>query len=381
MTDDRRPTRRDFLEACAAGGCLLLASGLPGLPRAAAAQEARKGLVKPVLSPWFTALGGGDVRCELCPRRCRVSPGRRGFCRVRENRDGKYYSLVHGNPCAVHLDPIEKKPFFHVLPATTSFSLATAGCNLTCKFCQNWEISQASPEDLYNYDFPPELVVRRAKEAGARSIAYTYVEPTIFFEYLVDIARLAKAAGLLNVCHSNGFINPDPLRELCGVLGAANCDLKGFTPEYYREMCGGELEPVLESLKTLKRQKVHLELTNLVVPTRNDDLGVIREMCQWIGRELGADTPLHFSRFHPLHKLRNLVPTPVATLEKALEVARAAGLQYVYIGNVPGHPAENTSCPRCRKLLIERRGYTVGAVRLHDGACAFCGQPIPGIWA
>src|SRR5512143_2572337 len=211
-------TRRDFIRICGASASTISLAQLLGFPRSGTAQTAKKGLIKTKLSPFFTALDGGDIQCELCPRRCRVAKGKRGLCRVRENRDGKYYSLVYGNPCAVHLDPIEKKPFFHVLPATSSFSLATAGCNLQCKFCQNWEISQASPEDLNNYDVPPELVIAKAKETGARSVAYTYVEPMIFYEYMSDIADLAKRAGLLNVCHSNGFINPEPLRNLCRVM-------------------------------------------------------------------------------------------------------------------------------------------------------------------
>ena len=211
----------------------------------------KKGFIRTKLSPYFVPLEGGDIRCELCPHRCRVSRGKRGLCRVRENRDGKYYSLVYGNPCAMHPDPIEKKPFFHVLPGTISFSIATAGCNFQCKFCQNWEISQASPEDVFSYDVPPETIVKKAKEIGAHSIAYTYVEPTIFYEYMSDIAQLANKAGLLNVTHSNGFINPVPLRNLCKVLDAANIDLKGFTATYYRELCGGELNPVLATLKIL----------------------------------------------------------------------------------------------------------------------------------
>jgi pyruvate formate lyase activating enzyme len=309
-----------------------------------------------------------------------VANGKRGICRVRENRDGKYYSLVHGNPCAIHLDPIEKKPFFHVLPGTTSLSLATAGCNFRCKFCQNWEISQAFPEDVYNYEVSPELTVKRAKEIGARSVAYTYVEPTIFYEYMFDIGQLTKKEGLLNVTHSNGFINPGPLKSLCKVLDAANVDLKGFTENFYRELCAGELNPVLETLKTLKKEKVHLEITNLIIPTKNDDVSVLGEMCLWIKRELGADTPIHFSRFYPLYKLKNLPPTPVSTLDKARETALSAGLEYVYIGNIPGHPAENTFCPKCKRRIIQRTGYMVGEINLKNGKCRYCGKPIPGIW-
>jgi pyruvate formate lyase activating enzyme len=374
-------SKREFLRFCGASFCLLSSAYLFGYPETSRAQAAKKGLIKTKLSPYFTSLDGGEIQCELCPHRCRVAKGKRGICRVRENRDGKYYSLVYGNPCALHLDPIEKKPFFHVLPGTTSFSLATAGCNFQCKFCQNWEISQASPEDVYSYDVPPELIVSKAKEIGARSVAYTYVEPMIFYEYMSDISSLVKKAGLLSVTHSNGFINPVPLRNLCKVLDAADIDLKGFTENYYRELCGGELTPVLDTLKTLKQEKVHLEITNLIIPTKNDEMSVIREMCLWIKKELGPDTPIHFSRFYPLYKLRTLPPTPVSTLEKAREVALSAGLEYVYIGNVPGHAGESTFCPKCKKMVIQRTGYMVGEINVKAGKCRYCGKPIPGIWA
>jgi pyruvate formate lyase activating enzyme len=371
-------TKRDFLKFCGAGVCALSIAGV--FPKVLNAQVPQRGLVKTKLSPFFTSLGGGEIRCELCPRRCRVPRGQRGFCRVRENRDGKYYSLVYGNPCAIHLDPIEKKPFFHVLPATNSFSLATAGCNFQCKFCQNWEISQASPEDLNNYDLPPEFVAKKAREAGARSVAYTYVEPMIFYEYMYDICQLVRKAGLLNVCHSNGFINLEPLRNLCKVMDAANIDLKGFTEDFYRDVSNGELAPVLETLKAYRQAKVHLEITNLLIPTKNDDMNVVKEMCLWIGKELGSETPIHFSRFYPLYKLKSLPATPVSTLEKARSVAMAAGLEYVYIGNVPGHEGENTFCPKCKKMVIKRTSYVVGEVNLKEGKCKFCGKPIPGIW-
>jgi pyruvate formate lyase activating enzyme len=376
-----RLSKREFMRFCGASLCLLSSAHLFGYPETSRAQAAKKGLIKTKLSPYFTSLDGGEIQCELCPHRCRVAKGKRGLCRVRENRDGKYYSLVYGNPCALHLDPIEKKPFFHVLPGTTSFSLATAGCNFQCKFCQNWEISQASPEDVYSHDVPPELIVSKAKEIGARSVAYTYVEPMIFYEYMSDISSLVKKAGLLNVTHSNGFINPVPLRNLCKVLDAADIDLKGFTENFYRELCGGELTPVLETLKTLKQEKIHLEITNLIIPTKNDEMSVIREMCLWIKKELGPDTPIHFSRFYPLYKLRTLPPTPVSTLEKAREAALAAGLEYVYVGNIPGHAGESTFCPKCKKMVIQRTGYMVGEINVKAGKCKYCGKPIPGIWA
>jgi len=371
-------SRRLFLKASV---CSVFLWSLAGIPSFALAQREKKGLIGTKLSPYFLALKNQRIQCQLCPRECLVANRERGFCGVRENRDGKYYSLVYANPCAVHVDPIEKKPFYHLLPTSTSFSIATAGCNFRCKFCQNWEISQTTPDETYNLELPPEKVVALAKKAGSRSIAYTYVEPTIFFEYMTDTASLARKEGILNVYHSNGFINPGPLKELCRVLDAANIDLKGFTEEYYSNMSQGHLAPVLQTLKTLKNEGVHLEITNLMIPTKNDDVDTVRKMCAWIKSELGADTPVHFSRFYPLYKLRNLPPTPVSTLEKSRKIAMDLGLEYVYIGNVPGHEGERTFCPRCKKLLIVRQGYSVGEVHLTKGKCKFCGKPISGIWA
>lgn len=374
-------TRRDFLKFCGTGFCALSLSCLLGWPKLTQAQIVKKGFVNTKLSPYFTPLDKKEIRCELCPRHCRVPRGKRGYCGVRENRGGKYYSLVYGNPCAFNLDPIEKKPLFHVLPSTASLSIATVGCNFHCKFCQNWEISQSSPEDVYSYDVPPEMVVQKAREMGAHSVAYTYAEPTIFIEYMLDTAMLVRKAGLLNVMHSNGFINREPLEHLCAVLDAANIDLKSYTETFYRELCSGHLNPVLETLKTLRREGVHLEITNLVIPTQNDDMSMVGDMCRWIREELGEDTPIHFARFYPLYKLKTLPPTPVATLEKARKVARDAGLNYVYIGNVPGHEGENTICPRCGKMIVRRAGYMVGEINVQGGMCTYCGKPIPGIWA
>jgi len=370
-------SRRHFLKTTA---CSALLWSFWGFSPPAFAQKGKKGLIEPRLSPHFQPLKDGKIQCQLCPRECIVPKGGRGFCGVRENRAGKYYSLVYGNPCAVHVDPVEKKPFYHLLPASTSFSIATAGCNFRCKFCQNWEISQVSPEDTYNYELPPERVVDLAKKAGSRSIAYTYVEPTIFYEYMLDTAKLARKEGILNVCHSNGFINPGPLRELCKFLDAANVDLKGFKEDFYGSMTQGRLDPVLRTLKTLKTEGVHVEVTNLVIPAQNDDPDIVGKMCSWIKTELGPDTPVHFSRFYPLYKLRNLPPTPVTTLERNRKIALEAGLEYAYIGNVPGHEGERTYCPQCKKLIIFRQGYSIGEVNLNKGKCRFCGKPISGLW-
>jgi len=374
-------TKREFLKLCGKGFSALCAAYLFCFPKTTGAQMPQKGLIKTKLSPYFKTLSGGEIQCELCPWRCRVPIGKRGFCRVRENRGGKLYSLVYGNPSVLYVDRIEREPFFHVLPGTSSLTLSTAGCNFRCKFCENWEISQAFPEDIYSQEFSPERVVRKAKQMKAQSIAYTYAEPTIFYEYMADIATRARKEGLLNVIHSNGFINPDPLRHLCQLIDAAHIDLKGFTQECYRELSEGERNPVLDSLKVLKKEKVHVEVSTLIIPTKNDGTSVIRDMSLWVKRELGADTPVHLSRFYPLYKLQRLPPTPVSTLERARATALDVGLEYVYIGRVPGHDAWNTFCPKCEKMIIQRTGYMIKETHLRGGNCHYCGKPIPGIWA
>lgn len=370
-------SRRQFIKA---GTLTLAALSLPALARPARGQRVQYGLIRPHPASYYTPLPKGLVRCDLCPRQCEVLDGDRGECGVRENRGGKYYSLAYGNPCAVHIDPIEKKPFFHVLPGSASYSIATAGCNLHCKFCQNWEISQVRPEDTYNFDFPPEAVVQAAKETNCPTIAHTYVEPVIFYEYMYDVGKSARSAGILNICHTAGYINLKPLKDLCEVLQAACVDLKAFTEDFYRELVDGALAPVLNTIKTLCRRGVHVELVNLVIPQFNDNPKDIEKMCVWIRDELGPLTPLHFSRFYPMYKMRNHFPTPVRTLEQAREIALKVGLKYVYIGNVPENPAENTYCHHCGKLIIPRRGYFIGDIKMKNGACAFCGTKIPGIW-
>jgi pyruvate formate lyase activating enzyme len=299
---------------------------------------------------------------------------------VRENRGGTYYTLAYGNPCAVQVDPIEKKPFFHVLPGAPSFSLATAGCNLRCKFCQNWEISQARPEDTLNFDLPPEMVVASARRRSCPAIAYTYVEPVIFYEYMLATSRLARQAGILNTMHSNGYIQAAPLAKLAEVLDAACIDLKSFEPAFYEELTDGRLQPVLETLKALRGAGVHLELVNLVIPQKNDAPELLARMCAWIRDELGPLTPVHFSRFYPLHQMAGHFPTPVSTLERAREIATKAGLKYVYLGNFPGHPAESTACHGCGKTVIVRRGHRVVEMSLKAGNCLSCGTKVPGIW-
>ncbi len=329
---------------------------------------------------FYEKLENKIVRCLLCPRRCQLKEGERGVCQVRINKGGKLFTLTYGYPCAVHVDPVEKKPLFHVLPGTQVLSIAVAGCNLKCKFCQNWTISQTTPEYTYNYNLAPEDIVAAAKRHKCPSIAYTYTEPTSFYEYMLDIAKIARKEDVLNLFHSCGFINPEPLRKLCPYLDAGNVDLKGFSKDFYQKTCSAELQPILDTLKIFKEEGVWIEITNLVIPTLNDDPEMIRGMCVWIKDNLGVDVPLHFSRFQPEYKIKNLPPTPVKTLEEAHKIAKEVGLKYVYIGNVPGHPAENTYCPECGKLLIERRGYVILQNNLKEGCCPSCGEVIPGVW-
>ncbi|MBN2374272.1 AmmeMemoRadiSam system radical SAM enzyme [bacterium] len=377
-------TRKEFLEAL--GHQSLLAIGYIALFSTADAagwilKDNPDVSGKIVEAKYYRKLDAGAVQCLLCPHECIVSQKERGECGVRENRNGFYYALTHSKPCALHVDPVEKKPLFHVLPGSDVFSLATVGCNMRCLFCQNWQISQARPEDGKYMEVSPGEIIRMTKEKGCRMIAYTYSEPTIFFEYMLDTAKMAHKAGLMNISHSNGYINREPLSELLDSIDAANIDLKGFTEGYYKDICGGDLKPVLQSLKQIKKSATHLEITNLIVPTKNDQPENIKKMSKWIRDELGPEVPLHFSRFYPRYKLQNLPPTPVKTLEMARDIAMEEGLHFVYIGNLrSGHEAENTYCSNCRKLIIERRGYAVIRVELKGGRCRYCEHAVAGIW-
>jgi pyruvate formate lyase activating enzyme len=320
------------------------------------------------------------VKCLLCAHACLIAEGDRGRCRARMNVRGELRSLVYGRPIAEHVDPIEKKPFFHVLPGAMAYSLATSGCPLRCKFCQNWTISQASPEDYTASFCPPEAMAKRAKERTVPVVAFTYDEPTVFTEYLTDIARASRKLGMKSVIISCGFMNEAPLTEMIDVLDAIKIDLKGFSPEFYREVSGAELAPVLRSIKQVAKAGRHLEIVNLVVPTLNDSDAMMTELSKWVAGEVGPDVPVHFARFHPDYQLMNLPPTPVATLERAREIAKAQGLHYAYIGNVPGHPGANTYCPKCNLTLLERSGMFTTANRLKGGACPQCATKIPGVW-
>jgi pyruvate formate lyase activating enzyme len=335
----------------------------------------------PKLANYWQNIKENIVQCLLCPRKCVLDAGQRGVCTVRINKEGKLYTLGYGNPVAIHIDPIEKKPFFHVAPGEPVFSLAVAGCNMRCIFCQNWQISQSRPDETENYHLSPEEIVEKTIENNCKFIAYTYTEPTVFYEYMLDIAKLARAKGLKNTMHSCGYINAQPLRELLKYMDAVNIDLKGFTEEFYAKIgLLAQLKPVLETLKIIKEEGVWLEITNLIIPNFNDDPQKIRQMCIWIKENLGDEVPLHFSRFVPNFKLQNLPPTPIEKLEEAYKIAKDAGLKYVYIGNVPGHKGENTYCPNCGKIVVKRIGYEILENNIKDGKCKFCGYKIVGRW-
>ena len=321
------------------------------------------------------------VRCRLCPKYCVVEPGQSGDCRVRINLDGELLAVVYGHPVAIHLDPIEKKPLNHFLPGSGILSLATVGCNLHCVNCQNWEISQANPEDVEAAWYPPAAMAALAVEEQVPSIAYTYTEPLVYYEYTLDTAIRAREAGLRNVLVTAGYGNPEPLRQLFAVVDAANIDLKAMSNDFYREYCGGELRPVLRALELAKECGVWVEVTNLVIPTLNDDPEMIQELAVWVRSHLGAETPVHFSAFTPRHELTNLPRTPATTLEQARRIALGEGLHHVYVGNVIGSQSSHTFCPNDDTLLIERVGYQIRSNQLDaEGRCPVCNEAIAGVW-
>jgi pyruvate formate lyase activating enzyme len=310
-----------------------------------------------------------------------MEEGERGSCRVRMNLDGELVSLVYGRPVAVHVDPVEKKPVYHYLPGTRTFSIATAGCNLGCEFCQNWEISQAAPEDVPPYRMEPEEVVSQALEAGCSSIAYTYTEPIVFYEYVEDTAALAREEGLGNIMVTAGYINEGPLRELAPLIDAANVDLKSVRDGYYRRVCHGTVGPVLNTLEVLAEMGVWLEVTNLLVPGLNDSEDDLADLCGWIADHLGPDVPLHFSRFFPTYRMTDRPPTPLETLERAGETAFEAGLRYPYVGNVVTREGDDTFCPECGRAVVRREGFRVAGMEVEEGRCAHCDAEIAGVWS
>jgi pyruvate formate lyase activating enzyme len=330
---------------------------------------------------WYKKLPESRVECQLCPRACQVADAERGGCGVRENRGGTYYTLVHSLACSVHLDPIEKKPFFHVLPGAQALSYATAGCNVECKFCQNWEISQFRPEQVRSQYLPPETLVEVARRNGVPLLSATYSEPVVFWEYVRDTAAAGRRLGVRSTVVSNGYAQEQALKDVLPLIAAMKVDLKAFTERFYRELVRGELKPVLKALEVIKASGTWLEIVVLLVPGQNDSEGEVRDLSRWVKANLGAEVPVHFTRFHPTYRLTNLPPTPVPTLERAWQVAKAEGLAFPYLGNVPGHPGENTTCPGCGKQLIRRVGFQVLDNVLASGKCPQCKRAIPGVWS
>ncbi len=329
---------------------------------------------------YYTSLGRGRVRCDLCYRECTISNGRRGFCKNRENDQGKLYNVVYGKPSAVNIDPIEKEPQHHMLPGSNILCIGTAGCNFRCLHCHNWHLSQRSIEEIGRYhQYTPQDIIQNSLKLEVPTISFTYNEPTVFYEYVLDIAKLAKKVDLRILWHSNGYIKPEPLKELLDYTDAVTIDLKGFSRTAY-ENSSAELEPVLKTLKAIKEKGVWLEIVNLVIPTINDSTHEIKTMCEWIRDELSPEVPLHFSRFFPNYKLTNLSPTPIDTLERAYSTAQQTGLQYVTLGNVPGHDYNSTFCPQCGEILIRRVHFNVREINISNGKCDSCGHMVPGIW-
>ncbi len=375
--------RRSFLRCALASGAALGIGGemkpavaMPSSASSASADDARF----IVEAKFYQKLQNSKIKCKLCPRECTVGDKERGYCGVRENRGGTYYSMVHSRVCAAHVDPIEKKPLFHYLPGTVAFSLATAGCNVNCKFCQNWDISQSRPEEIPAQYAPPQRVTELAKQYSCPTIAYTYSEPVVWAEYLMDCADAGHAAGVRSIVVSNGYMQEEALKAAYGKMDAVKIDLKSFTESYYKQVVTGQLKPVLDTLVTLRKMGKWTEIVFLVLPTLNDSDAEFRGLAQWIKANLGADVPLHFTQYHPEYLLKNLPVTPVSTLERAKAIADAEGLHFVYIGNVPGHPAQNTYCPKCRKMIVERVGFVASEMLIKNGKCPFCQQPVPGVW-
>lgn len=319
-----------------------------------------------------------DIQCGLCPKGCIISDGESGDCRIRVNLNGKLHAVTYGHPCTIHVDPIEKKPLFHFHPGSRAFSIATAGCNMHCRNCQNWEISQQFPDNIPAYKLPPAEVAELAAKNKCKSIAYTYTDPCAFYEYALDCSIKAKEKGIKNILVTAAYLNKAPMKELLKYTDAANIDLKAFSDKFYREVCGGTLKPVLKNLVLARESGIVLEVTNLLIPGLNDSNKMISDLCRWIAENLGTEIPIHFSRFTPRYKMKNLPATPVSTLKKAEKIAKESGLKYIYLGNIISDKSENTYCPECGKELVKRRIYTILNNLIKDGKCPDCGKKIYG---
>jgi len=337
--------------------------------------------VEPKEVMFYRKLPDKKARCFVCFRECIIPVGGRGVCFNRENIDGILYNIVYSKPSAVQIDPIEKEPLYHFLPATQILCIGTAGCNFKCKHCHNWHLSQQKIEDMNYYVLLPQNVVELAKKFKTPTISFTYNDPISFYEYMYEIAKIAKLQNIRIVWHTNAAIKEEPLREMLKYTDGITVDLKGFTEEFYSKQSSARLQPVLEALKIIKQYRnVWLEIVNLVIPTLNDSPEDIKKMCKWIKENLGDETPIHFTRFYPTYRTTHLPPTPITTLEKAHGIAKEVGLKYVYIGNVPGHKYNSTYCPNCKKRLIYRVHFDVRENKIKDGRCSFCKYKIAGLW-
>lgn len=371
--------RKEFLEKSGRYLSLALPGSLGLSYVEALARSGNEDYIKPALL--WKKLPANAVRCQLCPNECVLNKGERGICRVRKNINGSLYTLVYSRVVAAHIDPVEKKPMYHFLPGSAAFSIATAGCNLSCKFCQNWEISQADPENTDAVKITPAELSVRAKSAGTKVIAYTYNEPTVQFEYIIDSSARAKEKGLRPVIISSGYIKPQAGKILARNLDAVKIDLKSFTENFYSSICGGSLKPVLDNLVSIHGLGKWLELVVLIIPTLNDSPTEIKEMCTWVKKNLSANVPMHFTRFRSMYKIQNLPPTPVSTLEQCYKIAKEAGIRYPYVGNVPGHNWGNTYCHNCGRMLIRRSGFYHIENNISNGQCPYCRTRIPGVWS
>lgn len=383
MTCD--PSRREFLKSTGymGLGAVALSPAFQALCLVggkADVIERGVGGLKEVDTKYYDRLSANKTKCHICPLHCILRPGETCFCRTRTNHDGRLYCHAYANPCVIAVDPLEKLPLYHYLPGRKNLSVAFGGCNMRCLYCQNWRLSQVKPHELETYDLPCDKALETAEAKALDIIAYAYTEPVVYSEYVRDLSALSRPRGIKNVAATALYIEEPPLRELCRTVDAFSVALKGFDEKFYRDVIGSNLKPVLKAMEVLKEEKVWFEIVNLVLPTYNDDPRKIKKMCKWIVKNLGNDVPIHFGRFVPEYKLKDLVRTPVSTLERCREIALDAGMKYPYIFNVSPHEGNHTFCPKCDRKLVQRLGLKVLDMQIIEGYCPHCNEPIPGVW-